>query len=357
VALLTKLPASAHTLAWQAARAILAGTFAATLAWWFIEQATRAGATDFEFWWRATRLLVAGSDPYAARPNTAGWPLRDRLFYPGPALILTWPFAGLALRSAFVAWSGLGGAVLAWGLARSGRAVLPIILSVPFVVAVRLGQWSPWLTAAALVPAFGAVLAAKPTLGAALFGARPSRAAFIGGVVVVLASLAWLPAWPFAWLENVRHVTAEHRPPITRPLGLVLLLALLRWRHAEARLLLLYACVPQLLLFADQLPLLLVARQRVEALALWGASWIAFAYWFLPLPPWNDATTSTAEPYVLAGVYIPALLLVLRRPNRGVIPEWLEAALVRWRVPSWLRGVPAATGDTSGKTSPAGRRN
>jgi hypothetical protein len=235
--------------------------------------------------------------------------------------------------------------------------VLPIILSVPFVVAVRLGQWSPWLTAAALVPAFGAVLAAKPTLGAALFGARPSRAAFIGGVVVVLASLAWLPAWPFAWLENVRHVTAEHRPPITRPLGLVLLLALLRWRHADARLLLLYACVPQLLLFADQLPLLLVARQRVEALALWGASWIAFAYWFLPLPPWNDATTSTAEPYVLAGVYIPALLLVLRRPNRGVIPEWLEAALVRWRVPPWLRGVPAATGDTSGKTSPAGRRN
>jgi hypothetical protein len=316
---------------------IVFGSLVALFAWWITRPAERP--TDFEFWWRATDLLLAGRDPYAMRPRTPSWPLPDRLFYPGPALVISVPFALVPLRAAFVLWSGVGGGVLAWALRRDGRSVLPVLLSVPFLWAIRLGQWSPLLAAATLVPALGCLLAAKPTLGAALFGARPTRTAFVSGLIVVAVSLAWLPTWPRDWLVNVRYVVG-HPAPIATPLGSVVVLAALRWRRREARLLLLYACVPQLLLFADQLPVLLVARERVEALVLWGTSWIGFAYWFLPLPAWTSTTPWSAGPYVVISVYWVALGVVLRRPNVGAVPPRVEALLDHLRVPGWLRGTP-----------------
>jgi hypothetical protein len=322
-----------------AAFGALVGALAALFAWWITRPARQP--TDFEFWWRAARLLSAGTDPYAMRPHTAAWPLIDRLFYPGPALIVALPFAPLPLRAAFVAWSGLGGGTLAWALRRDGRSALPVLLSAPLVMALRLGQWSPFVTAAALVPALGFLLAAKPTIGAALFAARPSRRAFAGVLLVLAASVAWLPSWPLAWLDNLRSVVG-HPPPVATPLGAVVLLAVLRWRRPEARLLLAYACVPQLLLFADQLPLLLVARRRVDALLLWGASWLAFAYWFLPIAKdWAPGAVASASPYVLLGVYWPALALVLREPNAGPVHPSVEAWVGRMRIPAWLRGAPS----------------
>jgi hypothetical protein len=38
---------------------------------------------------------------------------------------------------------------------------------------------------------------------------------------------------------------------------------------------------------------------------------------------------AAAAPYVLLGAYLPALLLVLRRPNRGDVPPWIDAVLHR----------------------------
>jgi hypothetical protein len=118
----------------------------------------------------------------------------------------------------------------------------------------------------------------------------------------------------------------------------LLALAALRWRQQEARLLLLYGCVPQLLLFADQLPLLLVARTRLEAALLWAASWIGAMLWLQSVPSWTHAYVQTARPYVLLGIYLPALAVVLARPNVGPAPAWIEAALARARLPRWIRG-------------------
>ncbi len=39
-------------------------------------------------------------------------------------------------------------------------------------------------------------------------------------------------------------------------------------------------------------------------------------------------------------VYVPALVLILRRPNNGTAPAWLERAIRG--LPRWARGEPAA---------------
>jgi hypothetical protein len=40
-------------------------------------------------------------------------------------------------------------------------------------------------------------------------------------------------------------------------------------------------------------------------------------------------------------VLLPCLALVLRRPNVGTVPAWVERFLARTRIPTWLAGTPA----------------
>ncbi len=121
--------------------------------------------SDFEFWWRASRVLLEGGDPYQRLENTAGWPLPDRLFYPMPALLVTIPVAWMSLPLADGVLLGLASAVLAWVLSREGWGRLWIFATPSFVMALKVGQWSPVLVVAALVPTLGWLAAIKPTLG------------------------------------------------------------------------------------------------------------------------------------------------------------------------------------------------
>lgn len=268
---------------------------------------------DFEFWWRATRIWVGGGNPYAGVPNTAGWPLPDPLFYPMPALVLTWPLHALALPVAAGLFMGVSSGLLAWALSASGWWRLWLLASAPFAMAVKLGQWTPLLTAGVILPVAGIALAAKPTLGLALAMYRLDRRTIAGAALFGVATLLLRPTWPMEWLANLQHV-ATHPPPIATPLGCILVLALLRWRQPEARLLFALACVPQLLFFADQLAVGLVARTRSELttlVALQLGAWLCWWAWIGP----NDAYVDAAAPFVLLGVYLPALVMVLRRPN------------------------------------------
>jgi hypothetical protein len=276
--------------------------------------------------------------------------LGDRLFYPGPALVFTAPIAPLPFLWALGAWCGISGYALAWALGRTGRERFLVFVSAPFLVALRLGQWSPLLTAAALIPGLTPLLTAKPTLGAALFAYRPTWRGFWTGAAVVAVSLVLLPRWPLGWLDNLREVVA-HPAPIATPFGAPCVLALLRWRQREARLLAASACVPQLLMFADQLPLVLVARGHRELFALTLAGWLGAALWFARAGDITPSDVVAAAPYATASTYLPALLLVLRRPNEGAAPAWLERLLLRWRVPMWLRGRPES--DPLARASPA----
>ncbi|PYP80139.1 MAG: hypothetical protein DMD35_05120, partial [Gemmatimonadetes bacterium] len=37
-------------------------------------------------------------------------------------------------------------------------------------------------------------------------------------------------------------------------------------------------------------------------------------------------------------VYLPCMVMVVRRPNEGTLPAWLEHRINGW--PGWLRGAP-----------------
>jgi hypothetical protein len=302
--------------------ALVIGLASAGLCWFLLPyQLFPAG--DLSWPLNGARALLAGQNPY----HTAVAPVpeidSDPLLYPLPAVLLVLPLAPLPDGAALVLFSGISGALLAFALTRDGFEGLIVLLGVPFLNAIYIGQWSPLLSAAVLLPVLSGVFAAKPTLGAALWLARPSRLGLALGAGVLLVSLAVLPFWPLDWIANVRR-GSHHQPPLLLlPIGPLLLLALLRWREERARLLLLMACVPQIFWFYDSLPLALVARSRRERLLLVFCSWAGLLA--IGLNPWLLQTRTAqgvrwAELAVLLATYGPALLLVLGRPTPSVQP-------------------------------------
>jgi hypothetical protein len=208
------------------------------------------------------------------------------------------------------------GAVLTWAALRYRPVLLIGLLSASYLDALVLGQFSPLFTAAALIPALGFLWAAKPTLGAALFAAFPSRRAAVGIVVITVLSLAVIPGWPWLWVEAIRHQI--HTPPIFRPGGALLLLGLLRWRRPEGRLIATYAFVPQSTGLYDALPLFLVPHRRRDAYVLAVLTFVA-AFAVPSLYPWRpDEGQLLREhldqrwPLTFLLVYVPALVMALR---------------------------------------------
>lgn len=310
----------------------VAGAVAAAT-WFLANPAVRTA--DYQFYARAARLWWGGVDPYAMRPTPPFahlWPLWDRLFYPLPALLMVGPFAALPVRLGHTLFITAAAWLLAWRMTRDARWPLLLFAGPSFLMAAMTGQWSPWLTLGALVPSAGFLLAAKPTLGLACFLYRPTWKAVASGAAVMAVSLVLMPAWPREWLDNLKTVV-EHPPPIAEPAGFLLVLALVRWRQPEARFLLAMACVPQLGLWADQLPLFLVCRTRREAILYTLGSAVAFVVWCVLIYQGTPGKPLPPEPYVLLGSYGSALYIVLRRPNEGTLPAW--RASLRW--PAWSR--------------------
>lgn len=174
-----------------------------------------ADTGDFDLAYTSARMLRAGLDPYlrigphAPVADAVGSRYLFPMAYPLPAVLIALPFSLLPLVAARAAFGALGGGLLAYALAARGRgAGLAVFLSAPYLHALGAVQWSPLLTAAALLPGVGFLLAAKPTTGAALFGARPTRATVLGGLAVAALSLAALPAWPLEWW----HAARAHSP-------------------------------------------------------------------------------------------------------------------------------------------------
>jgi hypothetical protein len=280
---------------------------------------------DFLAWWFAARALLRGVDPYSVVPDGAPYFLSDPLVYPLPTVLTVVPFSWMPLTLAGAVFVGMSAALLAWALTRDGYHRLPIFASFPFVMAVSLGQWAPFVTAAALLPGAGFLAVCKPTLAAALAFSRLTRSIIFGGAAFLLGSLLVAPHWPERWLANLR-LAAPHPAPLFTLAGAACVLAVLRWRREDARLVLGMAAVPQLAMFADQLPVLLVARTRVEAMTLALLSHVGGLAWLFTRDPkahpaWDGTNL------MLASIYLPALVLVLRRPNEGQLPAWLARVL------------------------------
>jgi len=265
--------------------------------------------TDWHVFWTAGHAVVTGNDPYAAVLSLHSYPL----FYPGPALLLLAPFGLLSSKAGWLAWGAVTGGLFGLAARRHGRGLWIAALSACFAEAVTFGQWVPLLIAAAILPWLGGALFAKPSIGAALWIWRPTRAAVLSGVALLLLSLVVVPGWPGEWLAAVQRT--NHIPPVLKPWGWLLLLAAIRWRSPEGRLLLALACLPQTTSLYESLPLFLVCRRRWDAYALAVLSQVAaFVQDRYYSAPGQVLETVIAHrwPVFLVTLWLPALIMVLR---------------------------------------------
>lgn len=305
---------------------------------------------DFEQVWFAARALLSGKNPYTqVGPGLAfEWPFP--LVYPLPAAVIAIPFAPFPALVATVLFSALTGAAFAWALMEYGYGPLFGFFSMPVRAAFETVQWSPVLAASTVITPLAVLLIAKPTVGGAMFLARPNRWAFIGAILFGGTAFLIHPGWVTDWLAAIARYnailapTVPYRAPITFMAGPVALLCLLRWRRPEARLVAALACVPQTLVLYEAVPLMLVPRTFLQSAALVAMGYLGHVWVRLHLPPVHHEGLA----YALVGqamiwsLYLPCTLMVLRRRNEGPLPAWLERRMARW--PAWLRGAPASDG-------------
>jgi hypothetical protein len=295
--------------------ALLAGAYVVRLA-----AAMPHYGTDFDPIRFGARLLVHGENPYTIGPDQPHY-WNFPLLYPLPAVLLVVPFVALPVVAARAAFVGLTSGLLAFVATRRSWWPLLVFASASWWSAIGLAQWSPLLLAAWYVPALGFAATAKPNVGAAIVaGARNRRSLFlaaVGAVAVVAVSFVVRPSWLGEWLGAI-HAQPHIRPLVSVWLGAPLLLAVLRWRRPEARLLLWLAVVPANPGIYDALLLFAIPATAREALVLATLSWFA--------EPLRYAVHSAnsfeggAHAWALAMLplmYLPALAMVLMRPNEG----------------------------------------
>jgi len=267
--------------------------------------------------WAASRALMHGANPYdVVGPGRAfewAWPL----LYPLTAVLALMPIAWLPLSWVDPLFVAIGFGLFTWAVTarRDTTPALVGLASLPALMALQTSQWSPLMTAAALLPSFGWVLIAKPTIGLAFFTAYPRWKTAVGCALLLILSFVvwpgWLPAW-LATFDSAPHIVA----PVMRPGGFLVLLALLKWRRPEARLLAALACIPHTTVPYETIPLFLIPQTWLQSFALWVCavlSYVAQAYtgpYFTQLEYW----TSGAK-FIVLLMYLPCTAMVLSRPN------------------------------------------
>ena len=312
--------------------------------WGFVKFSGRH--QDFGQLWFAGRALLKGQNPYdvigVGKPFEWFWPW----YYPLPAAFVGMVFAPFSEQAAIGLFSGLSATAFAWALTEQGFAPLLAFLSTCTWLALARGQGAPLLASALVLTPLSVLLVAKPTIGAAIFVARPSWWAVGGGLALLLAAFLVQPHWPADWIAALNSPAvapgfrAPHRPPISFPGGLLVLAALCRWRRVEARLLIAMACVPQTTMPHEVVPLFLVARGWIESGLLLALSQAMIAWVVHFHAPTLAEGISAYGPAFVWFMYLPCLVMVLRRPNEGTVPKWIERRIEGW--PAWLRGRPEA---------------
>jgi hypothetical protein len=297
-------------------------------------------ASDFTWYWRAGRALLAGNSPYRVINAVGPYPYNEGFLYPLPAALIAAPFAFFPLWPAMIAFCAVLAGILAFAITRDGFWRLPLLMSFPMLWCAQSGQLAPLDVAAAMAPVLGGLAIAKPTLAVAAFVYAPRRRFIVSAVIMLAIAFAVSPSWPNEYVAEIRARTAaNYHIPIRIMPGLLLVLAVLRWRRPEARLLVAMACIPQTMLFYDQLPLLTIARSFRQALVFALGSYLPIlAIYLIPLPT-NDslaATLSTTSTVIVWLYYLPCLVEILRRPNVGNVPRVIEQ--VSASLPTWLRG-------------------
>ena len=130
-----------------------------------------------------------------------------------------------------------------------------------------------------------------------------------------MLSFLILPGWFGEWwatLASAPHVVA----PIVRPGGLLVLLALLKWKRADARLLVAMACMPHTTAPYETIPLFLIPQTWLQAWGLWGLAGLAYVGQWATGPYLSQADYwASGARWIVLLLYLPCLVVVLRRPN------------------------------------------
>ena len=293
---------------------------------------------DFDHVWFAARAMLEGRDPYQligpGREYNWPWPL----YYPLTAPTSILPLALLPLAVARALYVAVPVGLLAFLLTRDGFGRVPLFISGAFLYSVKTAQWGPLALCALIIPWFGFFLAAKPNLGSGtLAGARslPALARMVAGAAALMVlSLILQPQWLRRWLEVIAQAP-QPLPVLSLMGGPILLLALLRWRRWEARMLLIFALVPQTSGAVGTLPLLLVPRSFRAVTVLAILSYVPIFY--APQAGQTIEQWAYRETFAsMVAIYLPVLWIVLRMPNHGPLPARLEA--LAGRLPTWIRG-------------------
>jgi hypothetical protein len=301
------------------------GLAAIFLTYWKMKQEPGGMAGDYTWYWRAARALLDGHSPYDVIKPVGPYPFDTGFNYPMTTAMLMVPLAQMNPALGAAVLMGIGTFLLAFGITRDGFSRLPIFGSVPFFVCLESAQLAPLITAAALVPAVSWLSSMKPNIGLASVAYNPAFKVIVLNIVVLLISIAMFPHWPGEWINALRNRTpGNYGSPLFLPAGFLMLLSLIRWRRPEARLLAVMSIVPQSLLFTDQLMLWLVPKTRNESMILSILSLPAMFVGVMHVGPNPNVAsyTRTMGPAILALIYLPCLIMVLRRPNEGDIPQW-----------------------------------
>lgn len=293
-----------------------------------------AWPTDFDQLWHAARALAAGGEPYEVvgpgRRFQWDWPL----YYPLPAVVLSLPFTLLPVAAARVAFSAIAGALLGFALGHRLRTHWPLLISASFLIATSRTQWAPIILATLWLPAAAAVIAAKPNVGLAVLAALRGRAlaiALAAAAAVTLLATALRPEWIGEWRASIAsapHVVA----PVFMPGGFLLLLAAVRYKRADARLLLALALLPHTPSLYDLLPLFFLCRSLRESLALAVLTHVLF-FGFISFSggPTFDTYAAALGRVSNLVIYLPALAAVLLRPNVADDPPPAGGDAATWR--------------------------
>ena len=303
-------------------------------------------AYDWTYHWRAARAVLDGLNPYLVVVPSGPYPFAFYWFYPLPSVFMALPTAPLPAVWSPAITAGVSSGLLAYGISRDNFSRLPIFLSAQFMMGAAAGA-SPaiLLTAVIAWPALQWLVSMKPNLGLAAFAERPTWRAVWGTLVLCALSFVLEPRWPEFWIRQLfamkggdTHVVLGHLSPVMVPGGVLLLLAVLRWRRPEARMLFVLSLVPQTMTFHDVLPVMLVPQTFRQSLTLGLLSHVAFLLARSTMIRETDVGVMFHEtaPLALWLMYVPALILVLMRPNVGAVGSWFERRSAR--LPRWIRG-------------------
>jgi hypothetical protein len=280
-------------------------------------------ASDFDQLWQGARAVFRGQNPYSyiGPFGEFEW---SYLYYPMPALLIVSPLALLPLLAARACFAAVSAGLLATALLRERPMRLLMFLSAPMLIALGRGQFTPILFVAAYFPSMAWLGVAKPNIAlAVLFGCQQPRraiyAAAIGGAVLTVSSFIVDPSWFSSWLNAISHKSDGWSVLRNSGAGFVIVAALLRWRRNEARLLFALGSVPQTPTYYDAVPLFIVSRGfRETALLVIGGNLALLLLVIAPGLRTDEIGPMYADRvmlWLLVCLYLPATLMVVRRPN------------------------------------------